>query len=107
MTHNLTELEAQKIEQFRSDKEMYDAVKKVLLAAIYTSGTLNQVDPRENAAFHLAAMAITNPIPDEQIGMHVRSMWAGINFLKNGFDDIDTITSTKPESIESPYNVAE
>jgi hypothetical protein len=103
----LNELEKQKIEQFCSDRSMYDAVRRVMLAGIYTSGTVNQINPQENAAFHLAALAMQNPIPDAEIGAHVRAMWAGINHLKNAYDALDEIKSTKPEAILSPYNEAE
>jgi hypothetical protein len=106
----LTELQKLKIEAFCADKEMYEAVKKVILAGIYTHGTLPEgvtPDPLQNAAFHLASIAHENPIPDEQIGAHVRAMFAGINAMVVAFNRLDGIKTDKPVKIKSPFNEAE
>lgn len=104
----LTELEVASIEQFCANKTMYDAVKKVLLAGIYTQGTVQKdfiPDPLTNGAFLLAGHSLNNPIPDEVLGQHIRGMWSGINALKNAFDDLDDIKAPK-DKVESPYNEA-
>jgi len=106
----LTDLEIAKIEAFCADREMYMAVKRVILAGIYEHGTIKEgyiPNPLENAAFNLASLAITNPIPDEALGQHIRSMWAGVNAMKNAFDKLEGIKSKGSDSIESPYNIAE
>lgn len=103
-----TDLEISKIEQFCKDEEMFNAVRKVLLAGIYTHGTVQlgyTPDPLLNGAFGLASLAPNNPIPDEMLGQHIRGMWAGINALKNAIDNLKSIKSEKKE-IESPYNEA-
>jgi len=103
MSKQLTELETLKVEQFCKDKEMYEAVKKVLLAGIYSHGTVQAgytPDPLQNGAFSLAALSVNNPIPDEVLGQHIRGMWAGVNALHNAFDKLELIRS---EKIESPY----
>lgn len=108
--YNLNELEVKKIEQFCKDEEMLNAVKKVLLAAIYQHGTIQQgytVDPLQNGAFSLAAVAVSNPIPDEVLGQHIRGMWAGVNAMQNAINDLNSIKSKGAEVIESPYNEAE
>lgn len=97
---SLTEEEKVKIETFCKDQVLYGAVKKVLLQAIYVSGTIQKgykVDPQINGAFSLAALAIGNPIPDAEIGAGVRAQWAGINYLKNGFDSLGEIKAKKDE----------
>lgn len=106
----LNESEVQKIEQFCADKEMYNAVRKVVLQGIYQHGTVQkdqETDPLINGAFNLAAVAQTNPVTDELLGQHIRGMWAGVNAMKNAFDDLDSIKSDKPKEIESPFNIAE
>lgn len=106
--HNLTDLEIAKIETFCKDKEMYEAVKKVILQGIYTHGTIQAgqtPDPLQNAAFNLAALSITNPIPDEMLGQHIRGMWAGVNAMKNAFDSLDGIR-TASDVVLSEYNDA-
>ena len=104
----LTDLEIAKIEAFCSDKAMYEAVRKVILQGIYTHGTVKKegiVNPVVNGAFSLASLAMENPIPDEQLGAHIRTMWAGINAMKNAFDTLDTIKQEVP-LVETPYNEA-
>lgn len=110
MNEYLTDLQKAKIEAFCADEAMFEAVKKVLLQGIYTHGTVNTEytpDPLQNAAFHLASLAVNNPIPDEQIGANVRAQFAGINALENALQTLISIKVEKAESVESPYNEAE
>ena len=110
MKEFLTDLEVAKIEAFCKDTEMHDAVKKVLLQALFTHGTVNKEytpDPLRNGAFGLAALALSNPIPDAEIGAHVRAMFSGVNVLNNAFEELNTIKTPKADPVESPYNVAE
>lgn len=107
---NLTDLEIVKIETFCGDKEMFDAVKKVLLAEIYSHGVVEKGfkhDPLQNGAFSLAALAVNNPIPNEQLGEHIKSMWAGINYVENGYNKLPTIKSKKVVKKEKQVNIAE
>lgn len=104
---SLTEIEKVKIEHFCKDEVLYEAVRKVLLQAIYLSGTIQKgyvVDPMINGAFSLAALAVNNPIPDAEIGAGVRAQWAGINYLKNGLDSLQTIKATTVEEEEPTVN---
>lgn len=110
MNEYLTELQKAKIEAFCADEEMFEAVRKVMLQGLYTHGTVAYnytPDPLQNAAFHLASLAVNNPIPDEQIGANVRAMFAGINALENAYQTLISIKTDKPEAVESPYNEAE
>lgn len=108
MKENLTDLEIAKIETFCKDQEMYEAVRKVILAGIYSHGVVEKGlkhNPLQNGAFSLAALSVNNPIPDEQLGQHIRGMWAGVNALESGFKQLRSITS-KADVVESPYNEA-
>lgn len=108
--YNLNELQVQKIEAFCKDTEMVNAVRKVLLANIYEHGTVQlgyEPNPLQNGAFSLAAVAVSNPIPDEVLGQHIRGMWAGVNAMQNAFTDLESIKSKPTEAIESPFNEAE
>lgn len=105
----LSDLEKVKIETFCKDADMYNAVKKVLLEGLYTHGVLQAGvghNPLQNAAFHLASVSVDNPIPDEVLGQHTRGMFYGINALEVGFNRLNNVTSSKTESVESPYNEA-
>jgi hypothetical protein len=105
----LSDLQKGKIEAFCADREMYEAVRKVLLSGLYESGTLplgRTPDPLQNAAFHLASLAIENPIPDEQIGAQVRAMFAGLNALAVAYNRLDGIKLEKPEVVKEAVNEA-
>lgn len=104
----LTDMEKEKIVLFCKDKEMLQAVQKVLLQGLYEHGVVGKdytIDPLQNGAFNLASLAVTNPIPDEQIGANVRAMFAGLNALKNAFDSLESIKVGK-EAVLSEYNEA-
>lgn len=108
MKEYLTELEIEKIENFCKDEVLFDAVKKVILQGLYTHGTIQKgypAQPLKNGAFGLASVSMNNPIPDEALGQHIRSMWAGLNALENAYNDLKTIKKDAV-LIESPYNEA-
>ena len=97
------------IETFCNNTKMFEAVKKGLLAGIYSHGVVKAGfthDPLQNGALSLAALAVNNPIPDEQLGQHIRGIWAGINALENAVKELVKIKSEKVEKVVSPYNEA-
>jgi len=105
---SLTDLQVEKIMAFCADKDMYEAVNKVILQGIYFHGTVQKngtPDPLINGAFSLASLSMENPIPDAEIGAHLRAMWAGVNAMKNAFDTLKSIKKEE-EVVESPYNQA-
>ena len=106
MKDYLTDLEVAKIEAFCADKDMHEAVKKVLLQHIYSQGVLTKgqkADPLRNRALVLVASGV----PNDELGSHLRALWEGVNALEGGYKELETIKSEKDDSIESPYNVAE
>lgn len=110
MKEQLTPAEITKIERFCKDSVMYEAVKKVLLASIYSHGVVkagHKHNPLQNGAFSLASLALNNPIPDAEIGAHVRAMWAGVNALEQGYLELNKIKQEKEEPVASPFNEAE
>lgn len=110
MDKYLSELEIVKIEAMCQDEVLLEAVRKVMLQGIYTHGTLQKgivPDPLVNGAYALAAQAMSNPIPDELLGQHIRAQWAGLNALENAFRDLKKLKSQKADEVETPYNEAE
>ncbi|PJC41174.1 MAG: hypothetical protein CO041_05940 [Candidatus Pacebacteria bacterium CG_4_9_14_0_2_um_filter_40_15] len=108
-TQILSPLEVTKIEQFNKDKEMQEAVRKVLLSGLYTHGVVTKKgdhNPLINGAFALVALAGDNPIPDEQLGAHLRGTWFGITALENAWKQLVKIKAEKAEAVESPFNEA-
>lgn len=109
MKDQLTDVQIAKIEQFCNDEEMYNAVRAVMLAGIYSHGTVKRGyvhDPLQNGALRLARLAVNNPIPDDILGAHIRGVWEGLNSLENAFQSLRSIKK-EPEPVESPYNEAQ
>lgn len=105
MQEYLTEAESVEIERFCANTVMFEAVKKVLLQHIYSQGVLTKGqahNPLKNRAFALVQLATANPIPDEQLGAHIRGIWEGVNALEGGYTELEKIKSKK-ESVESPF----
>lgn len=109
MQEFLSDIEIEKIELFCKDEVMFEAVKKVILQHIYSQGVMEKGkshNPLKNRAFSLVQLATGNPIPDEQLGAHLRGVWEGVNALEHGYEELRKIKSTKGEIVESPYNEA-
>ena|ERR1035441_8636745 len=82
----LNDVEKAAVQKFVEFETMREAVKKVLLAAIYHNGTLK---PGETAD-PLINKALTIPhsrpeLSNEQIGAELRAMYHGIIMLEEGF----------------------
>ena len=108
MNKEYTELEISKIEQFCADTEMFNAVKKVLLAGIYSHGTVQRgftPDPLKNGALSLVHLSTSNPVTDEVLGQHIRGVWEGLNALQNAIQNLQSIKSEVKEVV-SPFNEA-
>lgn len=105
----LNDLEVSKVEAFCNDEVMREAVKKVLLQSIYSHGTLKPgepADPLKNRAFHLVQLATQNPIPDAELGAHLRGIWEGVNALEAGFQELDAYKTPAPDKDEVEENPA-
>lgn len=108
MQKQLTDLQISKIEQFCKDEEMFNAVRAVLLAGIYSHGTIKNgyvPDPLVNGALSLVHLSSANPVSDDVLGQHIRGVWEGLNALQNAIQNLKSITSNI-EAVESPYNEA-
>ncbi len=113
MQDQLNEREIQAIEAFCGNETMFNAVRKVLLAGIYTHGTvgvkstngktLPTPDPLTNGAYGLVQHATGYPVSDEILGQTLRGQWSGINALKNAMDVLKTI---KSEGVPSPLDMS-
>lgn len=109
MQEYLTDTEVLEVERFCSNSVMFEAVKKVLLQHIYTQGVLKEGqshNPLKNRAFMLVQLATQNPIPDAELGAHLRGVWEGVNALESGYNELGKIKSKKDEVVESPFNEA-
>lgn len=110
MQDYLTDLEVVKIEAFCADKEMFEAVKKVVLQHIYSQGVLKEGEahnPLKNRAFALAQHCTENPMTDEIMGQHIRGLWEGVNALEAGYKELTNIKSKKTDVKRKSVNEAE
>ena len=110
MKTQLTPLQLNHLKRFYNDTEMREAVHAFLLAGLYTHGVVGKGkkhNPLINGAFALVSLAGNNPIPDAELGAHLRGQWFGINALEQAFMSLETVTSEETKEVESPYNVAE
>lgn len=108
MKEYLTDLEITKIENFCNDSELYAAVRKVMLAGIYTHGVIERghdPKPLQNGALTLVSYSTTNPMTDEILGQHIRGVWEGLNALENAFSRLKEIKRELPD-VPSPLNPA-
>lgn len=109
MKDYLTDLEIAKIESFCKDEDMYEAVRKVMLAQVYYAGTLHKgkkLEPR-NQAFDLLARATAEgkEISNEKLGEELRGLFFGVDTVEQGFARLKTIKGEEKD-VESPYNEA-
>lgn len=104
MKDYLTELQVLKIEQFCADKDMFDAVKKVLLQYVYHQGVIKKGE-KHNSLTNRALVLVQGGDSDEQLGRNLRALWEGVQAVEKGFNDLESIKSKK-EEIDSPYNEA-
>ena len=104
MKEILTDLEIAKIEAFNKDEVMREAVRKVLLQYMYSSGVIvkgEKHNPLKNRALAIVDESSSN----EQMGAQLRALWEGVQALEKGFDDLSSIR-LEVETVESPYNEA-
>ena len=107
---NLTDIQKSKIEAFCADKEMYNAVRNVILAGLYSNGVIeagHEHNPLLNGAFSLVSLSVENPIPDEMLGQHLRATWFGINEMESAFNKLTSISLPKVEKGTEQINPAE
>jgi len=103
----LTDIERAKVIQFNEDEVMTEAVRKVLLASIYSNGILRKSkksNPTINAAFGLVSLASSGKgvVSNEDLGQDLRGLWSGIQLLEVGLNQLKTIKAEELEGIVPP-----
>ena len=102
-----SEREIAQIQKFTDNKQMFEAVRKVVLDVLY-QGTLKpgeNANPRTNFTLRLVSLASTNDISTEKVGEELKVIWAGINLLEGAFDDMKKL-KPKPDPKKKEGNQA-
>jgi hypothetical protein len=110
MPNQLNELQVNKIEQFCKDVDMYEAVKFVLFAILFSDGVFDPTKPinTRNGAFGIIAQRYSDgkEVTNDELGQALRAKFEGVHTLLDGFENLKNIKSKTEKGIESPYNEA-
>ena len=105
----LNQIEKEKIMSFNDDIVLVNAIRKVLLASIYSNGTLRKEikpDPLKNAALGLSMAAVNGQviISNEQLGEDLRALTQAIALMENGFKELLKIKRQEKTDAVAPEN---
>lgn len=88
----LTDLEKAKLAGVAKDKVLLEAIRKVVLADLYSNGTLKKgldADPLRNGALSLVAQPQSAMLSDAEVGADLRAFWQGLRALENGLKKLE------------------
>jgi len=106
----LTELEAVEIEKFNNNPVLADAIKKVLLDAVYNQGVIKK--GKKHNSLHNAFIALSfqtvqgGVISNERLGEDLRAMTQGLNFVEAGFKELSKIKTEERSEEKEEVNPA-
>lgn len=108
--YELTDLEKSKIITFMSDKDMVESVRKVMLASIYSNGTLRhgvESNPMTNAALAMVMRTVRGEgvLSDAELGADLRGLAQGVMLLESGFKRLESIKPVEAK-VDSTVNEA-
>lgn len=99
MQEFLNDLEIAKIESFCKDKDMFEAVKKVLFSVIYEDGVVKKGKKlnQRNGAFGLIANSYAEGknISNDELGASLRAKFEGVHCVIDGFDKMKNIKAVQ------------
>jgi len=103
MENYLNDIEKAEVQKFIENKTLLEAVRKVILAAVYHNGTLKPGEPAE--ADVNFALSITGPmeqvLSNEEIGARIRGKNYAIGLLLQGFNELEKfkkVAENKPKT---------
>lgn len=107
---HLTDIEKSKIMAFNADPILVEAIRKVMLASIYSNGTLRvgkESDPTKNGALSLAFLTLSGKgvVSNEDLGADLRGLAQGVMLLETGFKELSKIKD-ETEVEELTENIA-
>ena len=102
----LNDLEKAELTRFVENPVLFEAVKKVLLAGVYSNGVLSPGEP-VNAMRNFALSLVTGRegVSNDIIGADLRACAEGIRVVEAGFNELKKFKA-EDQSILSPLNEA-
>ena len=103
----LNEGEKELIAKFVANPVQFEAVKKVLLAAVYHNGKMfpgDKHDPSINFALRLVTTE-GGERDNAEIGANLKACWEGLSFIQEGFDELKKF-KVEDQPVLSPLNEA-
>jgi hypothetical protein len=101
----LNDIEKDAVGSFVSNKTLFDAVKKVILAAVYFNGTLRQGQPARPTLNAALSLAMSKEYSNEQLGEDLRALAEGVRLVEVGFGKLEELKPADPKP-EKPKNPA-
>ncbi len=85
----LNEYEQTYVREFYENEGMREAVKKIILAGIYTNGVMKK-GQKADALRNFALQLVSNKgqFTNEQLGADLRALWEGINIVEAAFQQM-------------------
>ena len=97
----LNDIEKAELEKFVQNKTMFEAARKVLLAGVYFSGTLDEgkpADARQNFILAQLTQPIMENAPMEEYGAYTKALVNGVKLIETGFNDFEKFRKVEPET---------
>lgn len=92
----LDEKEKLHVQTFAENQEMFDAVKKAILAGLYSNGVIvkgKKHEPRYNAAFSL--LMTDEAVSNEKAGEDLKALYQGFRSLETAMNSISSFKRQK------------
>lgn len=90
----LTSEEISRVIMFNNDEQLKNAVKKIMLADIYNSGTVGEGDVvTRNWVYGMIPQ--TGEVSNQSIGENLRAHIVGLSFLEEAFKKVESYQSKK------------
>lgn len=100
-----TDAEKNELARFVDNKVLLEAVKKVVLSAVYFDGTIRKdgiPNPLQNFVLALASVGFNQSMSHEELGKKVEASLAGVQLLEKGFQQLEQFSKRKLPKEKGP-----
>ena len=100
----LNDIEKTEIQKFLDNKTMANAVKKVLLEAIYNQGTIEPGKPADTKRNFMLRCVLEGKTTEE-VGQSAKAVFEGLTWLEAGFRELEKYNWVEQEK-KQKLNIA-